>query len=172
MALPSEGSRVKPLPWASMVNTLVQTTATLPWVLWWPPPSPISLLLPLTNYGALSARQTPIPLSKVRSCHSSAQNRPKACPSKFNKTLMIWPHLHPFFPCSLLLHTHQLPMNDHAKHILPQGLCTGCSLFLQLSVGLTHACFLGLCLNIPLSPCSLWSHQSRRTIPLLPNFSP
>lgn len=93
-----------------------------------------------------------------------AQNRLKACLSKF-KILMIWLHLHAFSPCSLLLYPYRLLMNDHAKHVLPQGLCTGCSWFLYLSAGLTYSCSLGLCLNIPSSPHSPWPHQSRRAAP-------
>lgn len=108
-----------------------------------PPLPPISLCSPFDQPQSISAEQL-IPFSKARPCHSSAQTPPKACQhgaetkSFLGWTLVIGTLLHPHLSLtrSCFSDTGFYCANGHAKHSLPQGLCTACSLSLQLSAGL------------------------------------
>lgn len=96
-------SRIKPLLLASTVSILLPNITVFPWMLPQPPLPPISLCPPFYQPQSISAEQ-PIPFSKARPCHSSAQNPPKACQhgakakSYLGWTLVIGTHLQPLSP--------------------------------------------------------------------------
>lgn len=136
-------------------------------------PSPCSC--PFTSYRPFSAGQL-IPFSKVRPCHSFSQNPPKVCQRGTKATSFLDPTRHQQsdptstpLPLAHFCFSHTgllLLCGDHANYILPQGLCTGCSVLLK-------CCLISIWPSLaPPKPRGTPAQPTWPGLPALPNTPP